>query len=591
MTFRAMICLIAYGQSLVTRTSYKGPNPVTIIPQKWRPDTVISLVLPQNHTSDESDDDVYIFKEECITDRSTYRDWMQSCHLSKTDPIVLLTCLIETVLLIPFTLENKLLADMSVHLIDFDLLDAIGLKRVLDRQCQLGAGIHTSHLEYIPYVFVALVVWLFIQNVLANRIWYSYNVQVRKAFPRLLGALVFFLFLTRIDVYMLEEKQLDFKGVLPFNFLGISEKRLIHLDVEPKLMTLSEAMENRATGKPTGYAHKVDIPITIQNKKNIIIIIGESGRYDEFSHMKTPKMMSFAEDPNNNCIHPNLHMPNAHVTEMSMFSIFYGLNPWHLLPFGYNYVDNFVFQILHQNGYHIADFASSTMWLYPNAHTTEQLDEYAKYDFNEDLDTKLEQFLQTRDNKTEPFFLLLFLDRVAQQYQEILTKENLKNGTVDIAFDISRERILKRLADHDQLTDKSMIIFSSDHGDMQGEHGEEGHGQREGSWWSEKTKLHTWICIPSTEPMNIYNLAPAFGSHQDFVPTMFDFLNLEPKVPRELYTTGRSLLQPPNEDWTSTRFIFASARYFPYKNKILMVADKNNKFWFRVNGMAPDGTM
>eukprot|EP00123_Amoebidium_parasiticum_P001402 comp12477_c0_seq1/m.7421 comp12477_c0_seq1/g.7421 ORF comp12477_c0_seq1/g.7421 comp12477_c0_seq1/m.7421 type:complete len:752 (-) comp12477_c0_seq1:643-2898(-) len=569
--------LLAWSYSVVDFfiRNRPGPNPLSMHKMMRLSPRYEEVYQCGDDVSSDSDTDL---EQPGSRSRLGPRTWRQ-----KINPALVLMCVVSSTVLVFVTLENKLLAEMSVHLIDFDLMDAIGIKRVLDRQRQLGAGIDSSHTKYVPYVALILVLWTVAQYYTATYIWTKHNATVRKLFPRMFVALVVMLIVTRVDVYMLEEKVWDYKGVLPFNFLGISEKRIIHVNVEPKLTPLGEAMKLHAEGKPFGYPTKDDTPIVVQNKKNIIFIITESAREDFINRNNSANILNWAAEPSSNCIQPKRHMPNAHVTEMSMFSLFYGLNPYHLLPFGYNYVNTFAFDTLHKNGYYIADYASSTMWLYPNAHITEQMDHYGKQESDQEVEDKVEQFLKDRDVDGRPFFLFLFLE---DEPKDIITP----NGTDQQEYlrDKRKMSIINRLDAHGQLKDKSMVIITSDHGDMLGEHGELGHGQREGSWWTEKMSLKTFVCIPGT-PTKQYNMAPTFASHQDFVPTYFDFLDLKPKVPSEIFSTGRTLLQPANEDWTTNRFIYATPRYFPYKNKLLMVADKDRKFWYRVSSLGDDG--
>jgi len=136
----------------------------------------------------------------------------------------------------------------------------------------------------------------------------------------------------------------------------------------------------------------------------------------------------------------------------------------------------------------------------------------------------------------------------------------------------------------DLLDNKTLIFFTSDHGNMEGEHGEKGHGQREGSWWNEKILLPSFVCMPGAE-QQIQNYHPvvAFSSHVDYVPTFMDYLDLHPPVDPRSYSNGISLLIKKTEaDHSGDRSVALTARYFPEKNKINAVATPEYKFWFRV---------
>jgi len=134
---------------------------------------------------------------------------------------------------------------------------------------------------------------------------------------------------------------------------------------------------------------------------------------------------------------------------------------------------------------------------------------------------------------------------------------------------------------------KSIIFFTSDHGNMEGEHGERGHGQRESSWWNEKILVPFFICMPGEVRLSLSRLVSSrlvfktnstcasrawasgrgsllsartltlwvspislfssrwFWAHPVCscqVPTFMHYLNLSPPVDEELYSNGMSLL-------------------------------------------------
>ncbi len=83
--------------------------------------------------------------------------------------------------------------------------------------------------------------------------------------------------------------------------------------------------------------------------------------------------------------------------------------------------------------------------------------------------------------------------------------------------DEDRHRALEMLRAAGMVDGQSIVFFISDHGNMEGEHGEKGHGQRESSWWNEKVLLPSFVCLPG-EDMDQYQ-RPALGSHVDYVRT------------------------------------------------------------------------
>lgn len=61
--------------------------------------------------------------------------------------------------------------------------------------------------------------------------------------------------------------------------------------------------------------------------------------------------------------------------------------------------------------------------------------------------------------------------------------------------DADRHKVIEMLREAN-LLDDSIILITADHGNMEGEHGEKGHGQRESSWWNEKILSPSFICMP-----------------------------------------------------------------------------------------------
>jgi len=136
-----------------------------------------------------------------------------------------------------------------------------------------------------------------------------------------------------------------------------------------------------------------------------------------------------------------------------------------------------------------------------------------------------------------------------------------------------------------------MVFFVSDHGDMVGEHGEKGHGQKEGSWWNEKATVPFFACFlgKGKEEAAKYHLHPTLTTLTDITPSYMSLLELNPPLDSSTYANGLSVFMPKTmADTTVNRTVICNARYFPKKNKINAVVDATHKMWFRVNHFDED---
>ena len=140
------------------------------------------------------------------------------------------------------------------------------------------------------------------------------------------------------------------------------------------------------------------------------------------------------------------------------------------------------------------------------------------------------------------------------------------------------------------MLDDTVLLVTGDHGDMHGEHMEQGHGQQESNWWNEKVQVPFRLLLPRGDTAK-YTMRLGLTSHVDIVPTLVDYLNIEPRIPAHYYSNGMSLLVPHGaQDPTRARYAVVTARYFPLreKNNAFMHLE-HGKFWFRVIGASSTG--
>ena len=158
----------------------------------------------------------------------------------------------------------------------------------------------------------------------------------------------------------------------------------------------------------------------LARKPTILFIAVESLRADALGPALMPRLDAFARA--HRCLVPAHHFSSSHVTELSVFSLLYGLDAYHLAPFAHDVVDSFPLALLRANGYRVAGASASTLrhWAMSDF-MLRQLEPYAEFDaprgWQRDaaLAAWARRFLATFDART-PSFLFLFFDATHVDY-------------------------------------------------------------------------------------------------------------------------------------------------------------------------------
>jgi hypothetical protein len=500
---------------------------------------------------------------------------------------VFILAVVEIILLALYVLECRLLVDMSVHLIDLDLVEILGIKQVLQRQRELGAGIDPDHWPYIKLVVVLLFLGQAACFLMAQLIKRRLSRQQVRRLCLTVGLIISITGLLVINQTVLIYEDVEhYRGQLPFNWIDPNP-------VDKLIPTLPRTNDGAFPPLPgAGYplVDEQQIEATVRLKKNVIIYTAESMRHDDATHIRSPHLMKFVED--NKCISPQIHAGSGHVSEMAQFALLYGAHAYHYHTFAVRHIPSYAIKLLKQNGYVTGGVVASSAWNYPNRNLYNNLDEFDSMTDNYGFLEKAQEFVNRRKEDQKPFILFLIVhkrplpDPLPGNYWERDPEGDSREYSNRIVRqkDEDRHRVVDMLRAADLLDGKSILFFTSDHGNMEGEHGEKGHGQRESSWWNEKILLPSFICLPG-ENMEQYQQHPAFGSHVDYVPTFMDYLDISPSIDARAYSNGMSLLLKKSEpDRTLNRTVVFSARYFPEKNKVNGVATRDHKYWFRVLG-------
>jgi membrane-anchored protein YejM (alkaline phosphatase superfamily) len=500
---------------------------------------------------------------------------------------VFVLAVVEIILLALYVLECRLLVDMSVHLIDLDLVEILGIKQVLERQRELGAGLDPEHWPYIKLVVALLLLGQAACFFLARLILRKLTRQKLRKFFLCVGLVIMVTgLLVVFQTAFIYEDVEHYRGQLPFNYIDPNPiDRLI--PIIPRT--------NTAVPPVPGAGYPLmgeELAATVRRKKNVIIISVESMRHDDATHIRSPHLMKYVED--NKCISPQVHAGSGHVSEMGQFALIYGLHAYHYHSFAVGHIPSYAYKVLKQNGYVIGGAVATSAWNYPNRNLYNNFDEFDSMNDNYAMLEKAQEFIDRRKEDKKPFLFFMHVhkrpvpDPLPADYHQRDPEGDTREFSNRIIRqkDEDRHRALEMLRAAGMVDGKSIVFFISDHGNMEGEHGEKGHGQRESSWWNEKALLPSFICLPG-EDMDQYQ-RPALGSHVDYVPTFMDYLDLNPPIDPKAYSNGKSLLIKKDQpDWTADRMVAFSARYFPEKNKVNAVGTTEFKFWFRVARFDP----
>ncbi|KAL6069729.1 Sulfatase domain-containing protein [Balamuthia mandrillaris] len=514
------------------------------------------------------------------------------------------TAISEMILLALYMVEVNMLADMSVHVVDIDMVDASGLSNVLTRRKQLGFGIDTSHNRDIFLLVVATLLSQVFIALLSLYLCKRISPKGRAvALVVVASALLFLLVAVPSSGYLLQEKVIPYENHLPWNFWHAGKR---HIPVAPDLAAYP-AFSLEVPDDPEMLSRWIP---HLSHKPNVIIVGHESLRMDYAGTFHSPATNQWLQDHQHLCFSSTRHLSTGHVSETGQFGYLYALYPHHYHQFNAARMASFPIKVLRENGYLSEGMTATAMWPYPNKNVYRNFDNFNSFEWNDALFAYVRQFLEEnhyhpRQSKTEtgtkdakerpPLFFSVLLHRNSH---EIGVKELHDRN---LMRDKDRVKFLQMLEDYGVLDD-AVLIITGDHGDMHGEHGEVGHGQPESSWWNEKILVPLHVChfnpkssVATSQQLLFDHRRPpptlSMTSHIDIFPTIFDILGLGEKLPPDTYSDGKSLLLPKdpnnkqhhhsNNNVEEERPLFLTARYFPEKNKINAVVDQHLKWWFR----------
>ncbi len=361
------------------------------------------------------------------------------------------------------------------------------------------------------------------------------------------------------------------------------------------------------------------------HKRNVVLIAEESFRYDLANPEFSPQTLAWLQS-HARCYRSDVHFAGCHVSELAYFSLLYSVNAYHYNVFSTERVPSYPLQIFRHNGYRMGIVAASLLWAFPNANLIENFHTVDSVGHNGQILERVEVFLKEVTQSGQPFFLYINPHMAKEEAAREVNRSNRTRVWRDL-HDRDRMAVLGLLEKYN-VVDNSVVVVTSDHGDMKGSDGrnEVGHGQPESSWWQPKVAVPLWMCMPSeagpngsgkrstgdavtasyvaqrdvsvpyappVQPVDLLghkdSLPPA-TSHMDVLPTVLTALGLDPPVDPWVFSSGRVLDlrgvgvngQPVLAPTTPRDYVLFSPRFFPQRDKIIGLATRGTKLWFRV---------
>lgn len=351
------------------------------------------------------------------------------------------------------------------------------------------------------------------------------------------------------------EEFLQAADVVPFHLRSGAGKLFKRLGVERTALT-----QLRLAGGEVDYP-QAQMAAPAPKKMNVIMLVGESFRWDLLSPEITPKLWQFA----NRAQRYEQHYSGGNRTRMGLFSLFYGLYAPYWYSFEKQRVAPAFMDFLRQQDYQIAALTSQS-FNYPELRNTvfagvpeSQLQELQQGEpWRRDTQniSDLIGKIDRRDTR-RPFFGFMFFESTHAPYdfpedQPLVRRDYLQEMNyvkmdladnidgiharyINAAHHIDREfgRLLAHL-EAEKMLDNTIILFTGDHGEEFMEKGHWGHGH--GSTFPEeqiRVPLVLWVPGQAAEVVNHRT------SHLQVAPTLLGALGVT--TPARDYSSADSL--------------------------------------------------
>ena len=295
---------------------------------------------------------------------------------------------------------------------------------------------------------------------------------------------------------------------------------------------------------------------------NIVWLVAESMRFDLLDAKIMPALWRFSEDS----LRLEKHFSGGNLTQMGVFSMFYGLYANYWFPMLDNQRSPVLMDVLQQQNYQFSLYTSQrftypafdkTVFVHMNPQDMHEL-QNGKPAWQRDV-TNIDQMLDFIDHRdtSRPFMTYMFFESTHANYdfppEAVIAKpylDDLNYLTADFKGDISAikaryinaahhidsqiGRVIEHLKEK-QLLDNTIVIVLGDHGEEFMERGRWGHSAEFNRF---QTSTPAVIHVPGQAPRVVQGIT----SHMDIPATLLPLLGV--KNPASDYSLGKNLLDP-----------------------------------------------
>lgn len=366
------------------------------------------------------------------------------------------------------------------------------------------------------------------------------------------------------SVHTGQEAFLEAADVVPFHLRTGAKRLLTRLGIERRAL-----QELRLAGGTVNYPGDSLATGAVERDMNVIVLVAESFRWDLLDPEITPKLWKFSQRAKR---YEN-HYSGGNRTRMGLFSMFYGIYAPYWYSFEQQRVAPALMNYLRQHDYQLA-LHTSQSFDYPELRHTlftgipesqmQELKDGEPWQRDvrniDDLMRKLDQ--RKRD---QPFFGFMFFESTHAPYtfpedtalrsdylRELnYVKLNLRDNIkaiharyINAAHHVDSQvgRLIEQL-ESDGMLDKTVFLFSGDHGEEFMEKGHWGHGHSN-TFPEEQVRVPLVLWLPGQMPEVITHRT----SHLQIAPTLLAYLGVT--QPARSYSSADPL------DQTLPYFVF-----------------------------------
>ncbi|NMG73372.1 sulfatase-like hydrolase/transferase [Aromatoleum diolicum] len=427
-------------------------------------------------------------------------------------------------------------------------IDALGATEATERTLALQVAL-------FPLGCVAVLVLL---HRYAERGWTpSRRTIVVSAFT-LFSVLAVEEFVYAYSTHTGQEDYLQAAETIPFHLHTGARKFFKRMGIEQ-----SAVKELRLAGGTVDYPGH-DLPATpVADRPNVVMLVGESFRWDLLSPEITPNLWQLSRQGTRF----EQHYSGGNRTRMGMFSMFYGIYAPYWYSFERQRVAPALMNFLREHDYQLAIHTSQSFDYPELRHTVfagvpeAQLQELKTGEpwrrDTQNIDDLIRKF--DRRNPDKPFYGFMFFESTHAPYtfpeETVLRTDYIREldyMKLDLRDNIDGiharyinaahhvDQQVGRLIEHlkrQKLLDKTVIMFTGDHGEEFMEKGRWGHGHGN-TFPEEQIRVPLVLWLPGQTPQVVTHRT----SHLQIAPTLLEYLGVT--APSRSYSSADTLQQP-----------------------------------------------